>query len=640
MPNFYFRAYPSAANRRWAMAGLLASLWLLTGWARAQVPAWTLATTGSANNLDFSSTYALAADASGNLFVAGAFTGTVSFGPTTLTSAGQRDLFVAKYVPATNTWAWAQRGGGTQDDVAYGLAVRGNSVYLTGSLTNTSTNSYQVTLGSGGPTPGPVAVGGASTTFGTDVVVAKYTDQGTTGTLAWVQVAGGKGDDVGSGIAVTSTGVYVTGTITNDAANTWQVVFGGNGTAPGTLPQVGATSVISSDLVVTKYLEDSGTPTVAWTQVAGGTGSDRGNAIAVTGSSVYVTGSMINNRSDSNGVRFGGTPTTPGTLAQAGATTTLSNDLVVAKYLETGGTPTVAWTQVAGGTGSDVGTSLAISGPNVYVTGSLYNDVSNSNSVVFGGAGLTAGLTLQYGATATASADLVVAKYTDTGTSATLGWTQVGGGTSYDAGTGIAASGNNVYVTGWLINNAANSNGVLLGGTGSTVGTVGQPGVSSGLRGATDILVAKYTDNGGAATLGWTQLAGGSIDDRSQAIALSGTSLYVAGAAGPPATFGPLSISSSPGHISHFVAGLGGAVLATAPSAGGGSPRLYPNPAPGPAILRGAPAGAAVLVFDAQGRQVARALVDASGAAQLPGGLAPGLYLVRTGASTVRWAVE
>ena len=39
---------------------------------------------------------ATAIDASGNVYVAGYFTGTISFGATTLTSAGDRDVFVAK----------------------------------------------------------------------------------------------------------------------------------------------------------------------------------------------------------------------------------------------------------------------------------------------------------------------------------------------------------------------------------------------------------------------------------------------------------------------------------------------------------------------------------------------------------------
>jgi len=68
---------------------------------------------------------------------------------------------------------------------------------------------------------------------------------------------------------------------------------------------------------------------------------------------------------------------------------------------------------------------------------------------------------------------------------------------------------------------------------------------------------------------------------------------------------------------------------------------LYPNPAPGgAATLLGAAPGTVVTVLDALGRPVATALADASGTAALPGGLAPGVYVVRAGQQARRLAVE
>jgi hypothetical protein len=68
---------------------------------------------------------------------------------------------------------------------------------------------------------------------------------------------------------------------------------------------------------------------------------------------------------------------------------------------------------------------------------------------------------------------------------------------------------------------------------------------------------------------------------------------------------------------------------------------LYPNPAPGgAATLTGAQPGTVVAVLDALGRPVATALADASGTAALPGGLAPGVYVVRAGQQAHRLTVE
>ena len=67
---------------------------------------------------------------------------------------------------------------------------------------------------------------------------------------------------------------------------------------------------------------------------------------------------------------------------------------------------------------------------------------------------------------------------------------------------------------------------------------------------------------------------------------------------------------------------------------------LYPNPVSGPtAALHGAAPGAPVQVLDTLGRPVLTTTADAGGTAQLSG-LAPGIYLVRSGSTTLRLSVE
>ena len=51
--------------------------------------------------------YSLSTDVSGNIYLSGYFTQPSNFGTIKLTSAGQADLFLAKYDPSGNVlWAW------------------------------------------------------------------------------------------------------------------------------------------------------------------------------------------------------------------------------------------------------------------------------------------------------------------------------------------------------------------------------------------------------------------------------------------------------------------------------------------------------------------------------------------------------
>lgn len=579
-------------------------------------------------------------DASGNIFVVGSFGGQITFGTTTLSTKGNSEIFIAKYLPATATWAWAVRGGGTGYDYGSGIAVRGNNVYVTGSIQNSSTNSDGVSFESAGTTSGTVLVPvlGSSSTSSLDLFVAKYTDNGTSATLGWTQVGGGLGRDGGAAIAASGSSVYVTGLLVNDRVNTNQVVFGGTGTTLGAAVQAGASTVLTTDILVAKYTDNGSSAVLGWTQIAGGTSGDYGSGIAVSGPSVYVTGALANTLTNSRAVVFGGSGTTAGTAVQYGASSTSASDLFVAKYTDNGSSATLGWTQVAGGTGFDEGYGIAASGASVYVTGYITNSQTNGGVVVLGGAGATPGTSQQLGATPTNSADLFVAKYTDNGPNTTLSWTQVGGGTDYDAGYALALSGTSLYVTGYTTNNTANSKAVVFGGGGAAVGTSPQPGASATT--SPDVVVAKYALTGTSPLLNWTQIAGGTDQDQGQSIAVVGTSLYVAGSLVPGAIFGSLAITTPSSGYLGFLGGFANAALVAMPAVASASPSLYPNPAPGPATLNGTAAGATVLVLDALGRRVATATANASGTATLPGGLPAGLYLVRAGTVTLRWGVE
>ncbi|RZL06740.1 MAG: hypothetical protein EOO62_18305, partial [Hymenobacter sp.] len=130
-----------------------------------QAPAWqmALATPGVFNSSGFtgsgSSVSATATDASGNVYVAGGFIGTLTLGNLTLPASSTGypvDIFVAKWVPASGTFAWAVRLASTPRSFPSGsfpfgnraerLALDGTSVYVGGSFNEPSLSAGSTTL--------------------------------------------------------------------------------------------------------------------------------------------------------------------------------------------------------------------------------------------------------------------------------------------------------------------------------------------------------------------------------------------------------------------------------------------------------------------------------------------------------------
>lgn len=140
--------------------------------------------------------YGIASDVSGNSYVTGYFSGTAYFGNTKISSVGYTDVFIAKYDAAGNL-VWVKTGGGSYQDLSYGICtdVAGNC-YVTGFFTGSASFSG-TTLSSAGY-------------FDTDVFILKYNPSGV---LMWAKRSGGTGNDFGYGISVAKSGhIYVSGT--------------------------------------------------------------------------------------------------------------------------------------------------------------------------------------------------------------------------------------------------------------------------------------------------------------------------------------------------------------------------------------------------------------------------------------------
>jgi hypothetical protein len=547
-----------------SLTGLLTLLLVFHLPTAAQIPTWQSAQAVAAATRAGSSVTATAADAVGNVYVAGIFATTVTLGTTTLTSLGSTDVFVAKFNPASNQFVWAQRAGGTNLDQPNDIVVSGNSVYVGGIFYSTTASFGNMTL--------PLV--GTSSGF-----VAKLTDAGNTSSFTWVQQTNATFRSLVTALAVSGSSVYVTGSSSGSLAS-----FG-----PITITSAGG-----SDLFVAKLTDAGSTGSFTWAQQAGGAGnldSDQGNALAVSGSNVYVAGSF-----SGTSASFG-----PLTLTSAG-----QYDVFVTKLTDAGSTGSFVWAQRAGGVGMDDANALVVSGSNVYVAG-----IFASSTATFGATTLTnAG-----------STDVFVAKLTDAGNTGNFGWTKQVGGTDYDYTQSIVVSGSSLYLAGYYL-----SPTVSFGATTLT---------NQGASGTADAFVTKLTDLGSTGNFIWAQQASGSGGEAALAIALSGTTVYVAGAFdGATASFGSFTLPNlTPNTSIGFLASLSDATItATAASQTSAVGVLYPNPANQTATLR-LPVGSTptpLTLLDAQGRCVRYYSAPATAETALDlHGLPTGLYLLR-----------
>ena len=158
----------------------------------AQTPEWQWAEQAGGTNIDIGKSIAL--DSAGNSYVTGFFTGTATFGSTSLTGYGWYDIFVAK-MDADGNWLYATRAGGSDYDCGYSIALdsAGNS-YVTGHFEGTAIF-------------GSTSLISCSGSY--DVFAAKMD---VNGNWLYATKAGGNGSDYGSSIALDSVrNSYVTG---------------------------------------------------------------------------------------------------------------------------------------------------------------------------------------------------------------------------------------------------------------------------------------------------------------------------------------------------------------------------------------------------------------------------------------------
>ncbi len=219
---------------------------------------------------------------SSNFYAAGFFTGTITFGTTTLTSAGDEDIYLVKYA-CDGSVLWANSIGGTLKDNTdlnkVAISTSGGGVYITGSVNS----SVAVTFGGKSGTSITIP---ANTGQGNDIFVAHYNQNGN---LFWQKTYGSGGECQETGTAVygiASGGVVVTGRYCGTT------VFGFNGqSSPVILTSNGGYDAF----VLRVHSSVSGTYfNTAWVSKIGGPQNDVGLDIACReggqSADIYVSG--------------------------------------------------------------------------------------------------------------------------------------------------------------------------------------------------------------------------------------------------------------------------------------------------------------------------------------------------------------
>ncbi len=331
--------------------------------------------------------YALALDASGNVYLGGQ-TASSDFPRTVGSYVGNNDIFVMK-LTAAGAITWSAVYGGAGNESVTGLAVDGaGAVYFVGS---TSSINFPAT-------------GGFDTTSNGngDALVGKLT---AAGAIAWAGYLGGSALDDGRGIALdASANVFVTGKTSSTnfpTSNAFQATFGGN-----------------TDAFVTKL---SSAGVIRWSTYLGGSGTEN-NSIREGGIAVDGSG----------GVFVGGTTQSPDFPVSSGAyQTSIANSNphgFLTKFVD-GTTPTRAWSTFVAGTGTET----------------IYGVASSGGAAFLSGRTTSSNFPVTNGSTKKGTYDAFVTAFSGTGA---LSWSTYYGGTGDEWAFDVAVGNNAVFVTG------------------------------------------------------------------------------------------------------------------------------------------------------------------------------------------------
>lgn len=293
--------------------------------------------------------YAVVVDATGNAYVTGSAIST-DFpgvgGHYQALHGGGMDAFITKVNPTGTAIVWSTFYGGASDDVGLGIGIDDTlKVYITGYTTGAVPAAAALTNGALG---------------GTDGFVAAFAATGNA--LVYSRQFGGPQVDIGNGIAVDGAGnAYVTGVTGSIAINSFPT------TALSAQPN--AVAGAQTDAFVIK-LNSVGAQ--VYGSYLGGTGADKGNAIAIDATGkAYIAGQA--------GDAFV-SATEYATVFKN--TVTGANDAFIAIMDATGAN--FVYKTYVGGSGIDEATGIAVDSVNdIYITGYTFSADFPDGGVAF-----------------------------------------------------------------------------------------------------------------------------------------------------------------------------------------------------------------------------------------------------------------
>lgn len=342
----------------------------------AQVPDWVWAKSGGGSSQDQGN--ALCIDNNGNVLITGYFSGTATFGDTTINSVGNWDFFLAKY-DQSGKLLWIRNSGGTNSDFATAVTTDSeNNIYVTGQY-------------AGDLTIGSYSLDNYSSTY--DIFIAKYNRNGN---VVWAKKIGSTGAD--EALAITTDkndNLVITGSIQPTAYfdsisitnsdlgshtmfvakytssgkilfvdnfgghmnfancvavdNNNNIIVGGRYDRSVTIGGKTYTSQSSFSPILIKLHHDGNVVWVDAPVCSGGTNSFNGIAIGPD-NNIFLTGSFENNMKMGLSV-----------LVSSGM-----NDGFICKYNSSG---TITWGHAFGGTDKDEGFAVSCNANQVAVTG-------------------------------------------------------------------------------------------------------------------------------------------------------------------------------------------------------------------------------------------------------------------------------